>query len=297
MTTTKNTKNTGTTEQAPKAEVVRHNDADKPPYSYANLIAQAISNAKNGSLTLAGIYDWIEATYPFYRGLKTGWRNSIRHNLSLHQCFMKSAKASPDGGKGCLWYINPEYEDLVLSGDLKSNRIPKKKTTLDRKKRKHRENLENERKRLRMEKAEARKVSESTTVVENAIDSADHSPLASGETTPDNPLSPAVFSLDEALPDDTDAMEPGAELDIVLSNLIENDDLSTVGLDSDETDAYWGLVTPASTTGEAEHDFLSKSPMDNDLTAGIDEEVIETDNFNNDMSESPFAAWPVDLAF
>lgn len=47
---------------------------EKPPYSYATLIAHAILSSKDGRLTLSDIYKWISEAYPYYqRGVK-GWQ-------------------------------------------------------------------------------------------------------------------------------------------------------------------------------------------------------------------------------
>ena len=64
----------------------RHN---KPPYSYITLIAMAIRDSANQRLTLSEINDYLMKKFEFFRGNYTGWRNSIRHNLSLNECFIK----------------------------------------------------------------------------------------------------------------------------------------------------------------------------------------------------------------
>lgn len=67
-------------------------DDSKPPYSYAQLIVQAIASASDKQLTLSGIYSYITKHYPYYRTADKGWQNSIRHNLSLNRYFIKVTK-------------------------------------------------------------------------------------------------------------------------------------------------------------------------------------------------------------
>ncbi|KAK9380734.1 fork head domain-containing protein [Kockiozyma suomiensis] len=86
----------------------------KPPYSYATMISQAILSSDEGKLTLAAIYSWISDHYSFYRHAKTGWQNSIRHNLSLSKAFQKVPRATDEPGKGMKWQINPEYRDEYI---------------------------------------------------------------------------------------------------------------------------------------------------------------------------------------
>ncbi|KAJ9654201.1 Forkhead transcription factor [Neophaeococcomyces mojaviensis] len=96
---------------APEDMPLVEDDGRKPPYSYAQMIGMAILRAPGRRLTLANIYDWIANTFQFYReDPKTGWHNSIRHNLSLNKAFIKQERPKSDAGKGSYWVIQPGME-------------------------------------------------------------------------------------------------------------------------------------------------------------------------------------------
>ncbi|XP_071957221.1 uncharacterized protein [Antedon mediterranea] len=77
----------------------------RPPYSYSALIQFAISSSSTGRMTLRDIYQWIEDNFPFFRTAKPGWKNSIRHNLSLHKMFIRQPPPGP--GKSAFWTLEP----------------------------------------------------------------------------------------------------------------------------------------------------------------------------------------------
>ncbi|KAJ7338481.1 hypothetical protein JRQ81_012371 [Phrynocephalus forsythii] len=95
----------------------------KPPYSYIALIAMAIRDSAGGRLTLAEINEYLMGRFPFFRGAYTGWRNSVRHNLSLNDCFVKVLRdpARP-WGKDNYWMLNPSSEYTFADGVFRRRR-------------------------------------------------------------------------------------------------------------------------------------------------------------------------------
>lgn len=87
----------------------------KPPYSFSCLIFMAIEDSPHKKLPVKDIYSWILNHFPYFQNAPTGWKNSVRHNLSLNKCFKKVDKDRGQSiGKGSLWCIDPDYRPNLL---------------------------------------------------------------------------------------------------------------------------------------------------------------------------------------
>lgn len=87
----------------------------KPPYSFSLLIYMAIEHSPNKCLPVKEIYSWILDRFPYFATAPTGWKNSVRHNLSLNKCFQKVERSHGKvNGKGSLWCVDPEYKPNLV---------------------------------------------------------------------------------------------------------------------------------------------------------------------------------------
>jgi len=66
---------------------------EKPPHSYISLISMAILSSPKRKMMLCEIYQYIMNHFEFYNNDEKPWRNSIRHNLSLNECFVKAGRS------------------------------------------------------------------------------------------------------------------------------------------------------------------------------------------------------------
>ena len=100
---------------------ISFNRRKKSEMSYVALISRAILTSPGKKLTLSEIYQFIEKHFPEFVECRVGWKNTVRHNLSLHNCFIKGELAQH--GKSCYWRVHPRYVSRFVLGDFRRQPI------------------------------------------------------------------------------------------------------------------------------------------------------------------------------
>ena len=93
--------------------------------TFVAVIAQGILSVPSKRMTLSSIYNFIAKTFPHFDKEKgPGWRNSVRHNLSSNDCFVKASRA--ENGKGHYWMIHPKDLPEFAKGNFRRRRKPRR---------------------------------------------------------------------------------------------------------------------------------------------------------------------------
>ena len=99
----------------------------RPPFSYISLCAMAIESSPTKMMTLQEMYQYVSDKFEFYRYGDKKWKNSLRHNLSFNDCFIKvEANKAIDqkrGRKGSYWTMHPKSRGMFLNGSTLRRKI------------------------------------------------------------------------------------------------------------------------------------------------------------------------------
>jgi hypothetical protein len=89
---------------------VRQNQRSKKT-SVKEMISLAMNECGHPKIRLSEIYEFIIQRFPYYQTNVEGWKNNVRHNLTIHDCFVKVERSETDGhlspGKGGFWSMRP----------------------------------------------------------------------------------------------------------------------------------------------------------------------------------------------
>ena len=93
-------------------------DGDRPRETFMNIIATAIMSSDAQMMILPEIYDFLEKNYSYYRQAnRKAWQNAVRHNLSLHDCFLKVPRYKVDlPTTSCYWKLTDKAKELYIQG-------------------------------------------------------------------------------------------------------------------------------------------------------------------------------------
>ncbi|XP_050521219.1 forkhead box protein B1-like isoform X2 [Daktulosphaira vitifoliae] len=160
----------------------------KPPYSYISLTAMAIWSAPEKMLPLSDIYKFISDRFPYYRKNTQRWQNSLRHNLSFNDCFVKIPRRPDRPGKGAYWALHPAALDMFENGSFLRRRKRFKLPAADR---------------ALLEATFGRRSSESPQLppvnANTTVPAEQHSILSSPSTTTTAQNKPKLFSIESII--------------------------------------------------------------------------------------------------
>uniref|UniRef100_A0A3Q1FFH5 Fork-head domain-containing protein n=1 Tax=Acanthochromis polyacanthus TaxID=80966 RepID=A0A3Q1FFH5_9TELE len=95
----------------------------KPSLPYIALIAKVILSSPSQKLNLSSIYRAMEEQFPYLRSRGPGWRNSVRHNLSVNECFVKVSRC--EDGRGHYWGVHQAHLRDFQRGNFRQYRNPR----------------------------------------------------------------------------------------------------------------------------------------------------------------------------
>ncbi|KAE8233902.1 hypothetical protein CF326_g1062 [Tilletia indica] len=92
-------------------QVGYHQPKIKPTQPYPNLIRLTLLTSPTGKLCLSELYEAMAENFPWFKTQGMGWKNSIRHNLSINSAFLRIERAEKDDkNKGSLWFVDMQVE-------------------------------------------------------------------------------------------------------------------------------------------------------------------------------------------
>ncbi len=93
----------------------------KPKETFVALIGKALLSSPENKLPLNDIYVWIQENYPYFLTAKPSWKVSVRHNLSVNECFVKGDRIA--SGRGFYWGIHELCLESFRQGNFERRRV------------------------------------------------------------------------------------------------------------------------------------------------------------------------------
>eukprot|EP00794_Sanderia_malayensis_P009665 gene9664-10652_t len=91
----------------------------KPALSYISLCTMAIQSSPNKMMKLKEICEYVAKNFAFYQHSDTRWKDSLRHNLSFNDCFVKVLDGEIDENKKShYWRLHPECGAMFHDGSM-----------------------------------------------------------------------------------------------------------------------------------------------------------------------------------